>query len=107
MGNKMNVYELLEKLGGEIVRGKARVREGQNYVVLGQLNGDNMEFTEEGRLRAAEEGAAEEPKKRARTPKIATLEIEEPVVNSEEPVAAADEPVVVEGLDTTISNPDD
>ncbi|MEA3639964.1 MAG: hypothetical protein VBE63_08470 [Lamprobacter sp.] len=45
----MNVYELVEKVGGEIVRGRARYRpEGQKWVELGRLNGDSMEFTPAG-----------------------------------------------------------
>ncbi len=51
----MNVYELTEKLGGEIVRGRARIRVGAEYIVVGQLNGDNMEYTEAGRRMAAEQ----------------------------------------------------
>ena len=33
----MTVYELVEKLHGEIVRGTARVRRGSEYIVLGTL----------------------------------------------------------------------
>lgn len=45
----MNVYELVEKVGGEIVRGRARYRpEGQKWVELGRLNGGSMEFTPAG-----------------------------------------------------------
>lgn len=47
------VYELIEQLGGEVVRGRARLRVGSDYVIIGRLNGDNMEFTEEGRRLAA------------------------------------------------------
>ena len=50
----MDCYELVKKVGGEIVRGKARVRQGREYTVLGKLNGDRMEMTEEGRKMAAE-----------------------------------------------------
>ena len=55
----MNVYDLVEKLGGEICRGRARVRVDGQIVVIGQLNGDYMEFTEAGRKLAnpVEEGA--------------------------------------------------
>jgi hypothetical protein len=62
----MTVYELVEKLGGEIVRGQARIRQGRDYVILGRLNGDTMEFTEEGRALAA---PAEEPAKKTRKAK--------------------------------------
>lgn len=49
----MTVYELVEQLGGEIVRGQARIRRGRDYIILGRLNGDTMEFTKEGRELAA------------------------------------------------------
>ncbi len=72
----MTVYELLEKLGGEIVRGKARVRQGGDYVVLGFLNGDDMIFTPEGRQLAAEHGSEDKPK-RGRPAKTAVVESEQ------------------------------
>lgn len=50
----MTVFELVERLGGEIIRSQARYRGPDGYVVLGKLNGDRMEFTEAGRLLAAE-----------------------------------------------------
>ena len=54
----MTVYELVEQLGGEIVRGQARIRRGKDYIILGRLNGDNMEFTPEGKALAAEKPEA-------------------------------------------------
>lgn len=45
----MTVFELVAALNGEIVRGQARYRAASGYVILGKLNGDRMEFTEEGR----------------------------------------------------------
>lgn len=54
----MNVYELVDALGGEIVRNRARYRTPDGYVVLGKINGDTMEFTEAGRALAAQQ---EEP----------------------------------------------
>lgn len=66
----MTVYELVEQLGGEIVRGQARIRQGRDYIILGKLNGDTMEFTKEGReLAAGPEPKAEEPVKRTRKSK--------------------------------------
>lgn len=66
----MTVYDLVEKLGGEIVRGQARIRRGQDYVIVGRLNGDNMDFTEDGRLLAAESTPKqEEAPKRGRKPR--------------------------------------
>jgi hypothetical protein len=73
----MTVYELVEKLGGEIVRGYARVRVGQDYVVIGRLNGDNMDFTEEGRQLAAAQVTEVEPKRKGRKQA-------EPMVESDE-----------------------
>lgn len=55
----MTVYELLEKMNGEICRGRARVRVGGEIIVIGQLNGDYMEFTEAGRKLASPEDSAE------------------------------------------------
>jgi len=65
----MTVYELVEQLGGEIVRGQARIRQGRDYIILGKLNGDTMEFTKEGRELAGPEPKAEEPVKRTRKSK--------------------------------------
>jgi len=63
----MNVYELLEKVGGEIVRGKARVRQGDEYVILGIPNGDDMIFTPEGTAMARELEGAKTGRKKAKT----------------------------------------
>lgn len=66
----MTVYELIEKLNGEVVRGQARIRQGREYIILGRLNGDNMEFTNEGRVLAADMAPKqEEAPKRGRKPK--------------------------------------
>lgn len=66
----MTVYELVEKLNGEVVRGQARIRQGREYIILGRLNGDNMEFTNEGRVLAADMAPKqEEAPKRGRKPK--------------------------------------
>lgn len=51
----MTVYDLISKLNGEIVRGRARVRTPEGYVIVGRLNGDEMTFTEDGRKLAAEQ----------------------------------------------------
>lgn len=80
----MNVYDLVEKLGGEICRGRARVRVDGQIVVIGQLNGDYMEFTEAGRKLANpvqeepknEEVAVESKVKRGRPAKAAVVESE-------------------------------
>lgn len=65
----MTVYELVEKLNGEIVRGNARVRRGSEYIVLGTLVNGEMAFTEAGRRLAAlanPEPAVATPAKRTR-----------------------------------------
>ena len=49
----MTVYELVEKLHGEIVRGTDRVRRGSEYIVLGALVNGEMAFTEAGQRLAA------------------------------------------------------
>lgn len=49
----MTVYELVERLHGEIVRGNARVRRGSEYIVLGTLVNGEMAFTEAGQRLAA------------------------------------------------------
>jgi hypothetical protein len=73
----MTVYELVEMLNGEIVRGQARIRQGRDYVILGRLNGNNMEFTEEGRVLSENmTPKQEEVPKRGRKAK----EVAEPVV---------------------------
>lgn len=74
----MDVYKLVEKLGGEICRGRARVRVGGQIVVVGVLNGDYMEFTEEGRKLAADgdKPVAEKPKRGARPAKADVVESE-------------------------------
>lgn len=45
----MNVYQLVERLNGEIVANVAQVRMGSQYIVLAKHNGVEFEFTEEGR----------------------------------------------------------
>lgn len=81
----MTVYELVEKLGGEITRGRARVRLDSQWIILGQLNGDNMEFTEAGRQLAAESNVmpAESAKKQARPAKTSVVKSDEPAADVE------------------------
>jgi hypothetical protein len=86
----MNVYELLEKVGGEIVRGKARVRQGDEYIILGIPNGDDMIFTPEGTAMARELEGAKKGGKKAKTvveTPAEIIEIEDTLV-VEEAVAA-------------------
>lgn len=57
----MNVYELVSRVGGEIVLGRARYRdETGKFVVLAQSNGAVLELTKEGAALAAALHRAEE-----------------------------------------------
>lgn len=77
----MDVYQLVEKLGGELVLNRARVRVGSEIIVVGQHDGVQFVFTEAGAKLAAEHGdwvAPEEPKKRGGRPaKAAVVESEQ------------------------------
>lgn len=85
----MTVYDLVEKLGGEICRGRARARVDGQIVVIGQLNGDYMEFTEAGRVLANppqdattnEEVAAESKPRRGGRPAKAAVVESDPVID--------------------------
>jgi len=44
----MDVYQFLDVIGGEIVRGKARIRRDSEYVVIGTVTEDGMIFTKDG-----------------------------------------------------------
>ncbi len=92
----MTVYELVEKLGGEICRGRARILDGREYVIIGQLVGDDMEFTEAGRLLADQQV---EPAKRAKVAKTITPEVVDLVVNSDELTAGIDVSAVPSDID--------
>lgn len=87
----MTVYDLVEKLGGEVCRGKARARIDGQWVILGQLNGDDMVFTEEGRALAAED-SEETPRKRGRPAKTAIVESVEPPSEEVAPVEEQEQP---------------
>ncbi len=45
----MDVYELVESAGGEIVRGCARVRVGAEYIVVGRITPEGMVMTNAGK----------------------------------------------------------
>lgn len=78
----MDVYELVEKLGGEIVLNRARVRVNGEIITVGRIDGMQMVFTEEGTQLVAQlekpaeevKSAAEEPKKRGRPTKSTVVE---------------------------------
>lgn len=68
----MDVYQLCEKLGGEIVRGRVRVRDGADWVEIGRNNGGTMEFTKAGTALArnqSENPSESAPKRRRRASK--------------------------------------
>lgn len=71
----MTLNELVEKVGGEFVRGMARVRQGQTYTVIGKYIDGQMQMTPEGVEMAK---ALEAPaKKRGRPRKEEVAEPEE------------------------------
>lgn len=73
----MDVYELVEKLGGEIVRSRARVRDGKQYIILGEITPNGMVFTPAGAaLAQANEVKKPTPAKRSRKPKVADMDTE-------------------------------
>lgn len=86
----MDVYELVERVGGEITCGRAMLRQGSTYIRLGQLNGNNMEFTDEGRAMAEKlEAENDAPKKRGRPVGIRAVVVESPSVAVDDAVAVA------------------
>lgn len=100
----MDVYEFLESVGGEIVRGKGRIRQGNDYVVIGTVTEDGMIFTKDGAalkaryestgsLEAPAEDAEgtndEKPVSKAKPKKAAKVVVEEPTAEPE--VDTADE----------------
>ena len=88
----MDVYELIEKIGGEVVRGKARVRQGDDYVIVGTITEDGMIFTKDGaELKAAlmEASSPKTTKAKAKAAKAEPVTEPEP----EQDVLALEEPV--------------
>jgi hypothetical protein len=77
----MDVYELVEKLGGEIVRGRARVRQGKEYIVIGEIAPNGMVFTPAGAA-LAQEHDSPKPEAKPAAPKRSRKSkdvVEEPV----------------------------
>lgn len=54
----MDIYELVERVGGEIVVGRARVRQDRGYVVIGEMIDGELRMTKAGIAMAAELGTA-------------------------------------------------
>ena len=84
----MTVYELVDKLGGEVCRGRARVRLDGKWIIIGQLNGDDMIFTEEGRQLLATPDVMPDdgPRKRGRPAKTPIVESAEIISEEVAPV---------------------
>jgi len=97
----MDVYELVEKLGGEIVRGRARVRQGKEYTIIGEITPNGMVFTPAGAALAQEHDSPKpEAKpaatKRSRKPKVADMDTEPDIFKGLFPeLDASDEPDTV------------
>lgn len=76
----MDIQALVEKVGGEIVRGRVRVRRGAEYVVLAENVNGTMQLTPEG-AKLAEEV---KPKRRGR-PKKEEVSLPETAETPESP----------------------
>ena len=104
----MDVYQFIDAIGGEIVRGRARIRRDSEYVVIGTVTEDGMIFTKDGAaLKAryestgsieapAEEVEAEEPEVVVEAPVEAAVEVEEPAEEPAEEESAALEDLFAE-----------
>jgi hypothetical protein len=77
----MNVHDLLERLGGEILSNKARATVNGKIVILARMNGDDWVYTDEGQelANAHSNAAAEEAVAKPKRAKKAT----EPVAEAE------------------------
>lgn len=83
----MNLYQLVDKVGGEIVRGVARVRRDNKYIVLGNVLQGEMAFSDAGRA-------------------LVTRLTGIPVVSDEDVTAALQEEVVVPDIQEEVSDVD-
>ena len=98
----MDVYRFIDAIGGEIVRGKARIRRDSEYVVIGTVTEDGMIFTKDGaalKARYESTGSLEAP---AEEDAEAATE-EKPVVNAKPKKATkavAEEPAPEPEVDT-------
>lgn len=82
----MDVYELVKEVGGEIVNGRARVRQGREYIQLGRITPEGMVMTQEGKDMADLLAKPKPAKKKAATKKAAAgLTAEAPAVTEENP----------------------
>jgi hydrogenase maturation factor len=95
MENLMDVYSLLAAMGGEIVRNRARVRVGDQIVVVGEVADGQLVLNEEGRRLVNQATSEVVEVKKTRKPRAATVE---------SPVVASD--AVEVGLSAEVSSPD-
>lgn len=88
----MNVLDLLDRLGGEILSNKARAMVDGKIVILARMNGTEWEYTPEGQeLANAHSNAAAEEAKPKRAKKAAEAVVEaEPIIEAPVAVESAD-----------------
>jgi protein required for attachment to host cells len=74
----MNIHDLLDRLGGEILSNKARAVVDGKIVILARMNGDEWVYTDEGQAlanehsNAAAEEASAKPKRAKKAPEPTT-----------------------------------
>ena len=79
----MNVLDLLDRLGGEILSNKARAMVDGKIVILARMNGADWEYTPEGQeLANAHSNAAADEAKAPRTRKPKDIPAEPVAVES-------------------------
>lgn len=77
----MDIYELVARVGGEIVVGRAKVRQGDHYVIIGKEIDGELQMTAAGVLLAKElagESTAQKPRA-----KRAAKKVEEPIADAQ------------------------
>lgn len=62
----MNIYELVEALGGQINMGRATVRKGREHIVIGDMTSGALEMTDIGRKMASNIKPVAKPKAKAK-----------------------------------------
>jgi len=69
----MTIFELVERVGGEFVRGIPRVRTPNGYVILASRNGNSYSMTEEGKALADHLERVSPAKKKARISRLSSI----------------------------------
>jgi len=95
----MNVHDLLDRLGGEILSNKARAMVGGKIVILARLTGNDWVYTDEGQelANAHSNAAAEETAAKPKRAKKAAEPVAETESTTEAPTTEA--PAAVESGD--------